>query len=53
MEDGALAGVPIVTKSGGFGQEDALAIACIWLLSDADETDDDWDDEEEDSLERE
>jgi D-threonate/D-erythronate kinase len=53
MEDGALAGVPIVTKSGGFGQEDALAIACIWLLSDADETDDDWEDDEEDSLERE
>lgn len=46
MEDGALAGVPLVTKSGGFGQEDALAVACIWLLSDADETDDDWDDED-------
>jgi uncharacterized protein YgbK (DUF1537 family) len=53
MEDGALAGVPLVTKSGGFGQEDALAVACIWLLSDADETDDEWDDEDEDSVERE
>lgn len=48
MEDGRLAGVPIVTKSGGFGQEDALAVACVWLLSDLDETDDDWDDDEED-----
>jgi len=42
MEDGRLAGVPIVTKSGGFGQEDALAVACLWLLGEADETDD-WD----------
>ncbi len=47
MEDGALAGVPLVTKSGGFGQADALAVACVWLLSDADETDDDWDDDDE------
>ena len=53
MEDGALAGVPLVTKSGGFGQEDALAVACVWLLSDADDADDDWDDAEEDPPESE
>ncbi len=48
MDDGILAGVPIVTKSGGFGQDDALAVACIWLLSgDDDEDDDTWDDDEE------
>lgn len=46
MTDGTLAGVPIVTKSGGFGDEDALAVACIWLLSnddDAEDDDEDWD----------
>jgi D-threonate/D-erythronate kinase len=52
MEDGALAGVPLITKSGGFGQEDALAVACVWLLSDVDEMDDDWDDDEEESAVR-
>ncbi|MGI8856886.1 MAG: four-carbon acid sugar kinase family protein [Thermomicrobiales bacterium] len=51
MEDGSLAGVPLVTKSGGFGQEDALAIACVWLLSDADDADDNWDDDDEESSE--
>ncbi len=34
MMDGQLPDVPIITKSGGFGQEDALAVACVWLLSD-------------------
>ncbi|MHB8646597.1 MAG: four-carbon acid sugar kinase family protein [Thermomicrobiales bacterium] len=34
MMDGQLANVPVITKSGGFGQEDALAVACVWLLSD-------------------
>lgn len=34
IEDGPLAGVPIITKSGGFGGEDALLLTCIWLLSD-------------------
>lgn len=49
MEDGALAGMPIITKSGGFGQEDALAVACVWLLSEeSDEDDEDWFDEEDD-----
>lgn len=50
MEDGTLTGVPIVTKSGGFGQEDALAVACVWLLSDIadiDVTDDEWSDDAE------
>ena len=48
IADGALAGVPLVTKSGGFGDEDALAAACVWFLSDpADpDDDDDWDEEE-------
>jgi uncharacterized protein YgbK (DUF1537 family) len=46
IEDGDLAGVPVVTKSGGFGDEDALAVACVWLLSDpAYEDEDDVDDE--------
>ncbi len=50
MADGQLADVPIITKSGGFGQEDALAVACVWLLSDAiDDADEiEWDDEDED-----
>ncbi len=47
IEDGPLAGVPIVTKSGGFGGEDALLLTCIWLLSDP-EYDDNGDDEDED-----
>lgn len=46
IEDGPLAGVPLVTKSGGFGEEDALAVACIWLLGLADDDDEgEWDDE--------
>ncbi len=32
MEDGALAGVPLVTKSGGFGDDEALIASAIWLL---------------------
>jgi D-threonate/D-erythronate kinase len=50
MTDGTLADVPIITKSGGFGQEDALAVACVWLLSDAiDDADEmEWGDEESD-----
>lgn len=49
MTDGQLVDVPIITKSGGFGQPDALAVACVWLLSDAAADDDDveWDDEDE------
>ncbi len=57
MADGQLVNVPIITKSGGFGQEDALAVACVWLLSDTVEGDDDrdrdrdrdleWDDEDD------
>ncbi len=50
MDDGQLANVPIITKSGGFGQEDALAVACVWLLSDTAEGDDDeleWDDDDD------
>lgn len=35
MEDGQLTAIPIITKSGGFGADDALATACLWLLSDA------------------
>ncbi len=48
MMDGQLAQVPIITKSGGFGQEDTLAVACVWLLSDADDDSDTtaWDDDE-------
>jgi uncharacterized protein YgbK (DUF1537 family) len=47
MMDGHLANVPIITKSGGFGQADALAVACVWLLSEADDDQDaaEWDDE--------
>ncbi len=50
MTDGQLPNVPIITKSGGFGQNDALAVACVWLLSDATDDDDDaeWDDEDDD-----
>jgi uncharacterized protein YgbK (DUF1537 family) len=50
IEGGTLAGLPLVTKSGGFGDEDALAVACLWLLDDDDDEDDE-DDEgwEEDS----
>jgi D-threonate/D-erythronate kinase len=49
MTDGDLANVPIITKSGGFGQADALAVACVWLLSEADDDPDAaaWDDEDE------
>ncbi|MCA1666595.1 MAG: hypothetical protein LC793_04180 [Thermomicrobia bacterium] len=49
MTDGQLAGMPIVTKSGGFGQEDALAVACLWLLSDAVDDPDEggWDNEDD------
>ncbi|MDQ6908866.1 MAG: hypothetical protein M3176_18770 [Chloroflexota bacterium] len=59
MADGQLVNVPIITKSGGFGQEDALAVACVWLLSDTVEGDDnrdrdrdrdrdlEWDDEDD------
>ena len=51
MMDGQLPDVPIITKSGGFGQEDALAVACVWLLSDAtDDADADamtWEDDDE------
>ncbi len=53
MADGQLVNVPIITKSGGFGQEDALAVACVWLLSDTAEGDDDrdrdleWDDQDD------
>ncbi len=52
IEDGDLAGIPIVTKSGGFGAEDALAVAAVWLLSepqyaDGDDNDTDWDEDDE------
>jgi uncharacterized protein YgbK (DUF1537 family) len=48
IEDGRLTGVPLVTKSGGFGDEDALAAACVWLLSDPGDADEDeWDEEDE------
>ncbi|HEY8290873.1 MAG TPA: four-carbon acid sugar kinase family protein [Thermomicrobiales bacterium] len=49
MTDGQLANVPIITKSGGFGQADALAVACVWLLSEAVDDPDEiaWDDEVE------
>lgn len=46
IADGLLAGVPIVTKSGDFGGEDALVIACVWLLSDPEYDGDDEDEEE-------
>lgn len=50
MTDGQLVDVPIITKSGGFGQPDALAVACIWLMSDAVDDPDalEWDDDEGD-----
>lgn len=52
MTDGQLANVPIITKSGGFGQANALAVACVWLMSDAvDDSDmDEWDAEGEDEI---
>lgn len=54
IEDGPLTGVPLVTKSGGFGEEDALAVACIWLLGlDGDEDGGEWDDEADESPARE
>jgi len=49
LEDGLLATVPIVSKSGSFGGEDALMIACVWLLSEPEYDDDDDDDEEQDA----
>lgn len=46
MDDGALTGVPLVTKSGGFGDDDALVTAAVWLLGGFDEpAEDDEDDE--------
>ena len=48
ITDGALAGVPLVTKSGGFGDDETLAAACVWLLSDpADPDDEEWDEADE------
>ena len=46
IEDGALAGLPIVTKSGGFGEEETLAAAAVWLLSEPQYADGEGDDEE-------
>ena len=51
IQDGPLAGVPIITKSGGFGGEDALAVACVWLLEEDGDADDEeeWESEAEDT----
>jgi uncharacterized protein YgbK (DUF1537 family) len=49
IEDGALAGVPLVTKSGGFGDDETLAAVCVWLLSDPadpDADDGEWDEDD-------
>ncbi|MGI8689864.1 MAG: four-carbon acid sugar kinase family protein [Thermomicrobiales bacterium] len=50
MTDGQLVDVPTITKSGGFVQPDALAVACVWLMSDAADDLDamEWDDDEDD-----
>jgi uncharacterized protein YgbK (DUF1537 family) len=34
LRDGRAAGLPVVVKSGGFGEPDALAEAVAWLLGD-------------------
>jgi uncharacterized protein YgbK (DUF1537 family) len=49
IADGSLAGVPLVTKSGGFGDDETLAAACVWLLSDPADPDDadEWEVEDE------
>jgi len=43
--DGPLAGLPIVSKAGGFGGEDVFVMACVWLLSDPNDDDDNDDNE--------
>ena len=48
LEDGLLAGVPIVSKSGSFGGEDALVVTCVWLLSEPEYDEDDDDEDEQD-----
>jgi len=48
IADGPLAGLPIVSKAGGFGGEDALVMACVWLLSEGEYDDDEGDEDPQD-----